>query len=232
MTLNRKNITELIFLGLFISTGLVPIYGALDRIATQWFYLSVINTLGLIYVLYENNNNLVFKKAIQFKPFIFLIGFIVWGLISYLYALNQDEVIIKTIRWIQLPLSLFILMTFFQSNYLDYVKVISIVVSIILLFELYFTYSTYFQLTQFKPYDFSYAYILRGATGNKNINAASLLIKTPFLIYLISQFKNHILKYLLTIVLASTIYLVFIISSRSSIISIFIILMILIMTNI
>ncbi len=223
MTLTKKNIPELVFLGLFISTGLVPNYGALDRIATQWFYLSVVNTLGLIYVLYEKKDNFNFSKFIQFKPFIFLIGFIIWGFISYLYALNQDEVIVKTIRWVQLPLSLFILMNFYKSNYLEYVKVISIIVSIILLFELYFTYSTYFQLTQYRPYDFSFAHILKGATGNKNINAASLLIKTPFLIYLIHQFKSHIIKYVFTIVLAFTTYLIFILSSRSSIISLFII---------
>ena len=229
MTLTKKSISEIIFLGLFISTGLIPNYGALDRIATQWLYLSIINTLGLIYVLYEKKDSLIFKKSIRFKPFIFLIGFIIWGLISYLYALNQDEVIVKTIRWVQLPLSLFILMNFFQNNYLHYVKAISIGVSIILLFELYFTYSTYFQLTQYKPYDFSYAYILKGATGNKNINAASLLIKIPFLIYLIYQFKNHIVKYFLTIILIFTSYLVFILSSRSSIISFFIILTIVIL---
>ena len=229
MTLTKKSISEIIFLGLFISTGLIPNYGALDRIATQWLYLSIINTLGLIYVLYEKKDSLIFKKSIRFKPFIFLIGFIIWGLISYLYALNQDEVIVKTIRWVQLPLSLFILMNFFQNNYLHYVKAISIGVSIILLFELYFTYSTYFQLTQYKPYDFSYAYILKGATGNKNINAASLLIKIPFLIYLIYQFKNHIVKYFLTIILIFTSYLIFILSSRSSIISFFIILTIFIL---
>lgn len=229
MTLTKKNIPELIFLGFFISTGLVPNYGALDRIATQWFYLSVVNALGLIYVLYEKKDSLNFKKFIQFKPFVFLVGFIIWGITSYLYALNKDEVIVKTVRWIQLPFSLFILMNFYKSNYLNYVKIISTIVTIILLFELYFTYSTYFQLTQYKPYDFSYAYLLRGATGNKNINAASLLIKIPFLFYLISQFKNHIIKYLLTIVLAFTTYLIFIISSRSSIISIFIILTIFIL---
>ena len=228
MSLIKKNIPELIFLGLFISTGLISNYGALDRIAPQWFYLSLINTLGLIYVFYNIKNRLDFNKLIQFKPFVFLVLFIIWGLISYLYALNQEEVIVKTTRWIQLPISLFILMNFFQNDYLYYVKVISIIVTIILAAELYFTYSTYFQLTQYRAYDFSYAYLLKGATGNKNINAASILIKIPFLIYLIYLFKNYFIKYLFTGILIFSTYLLLIIGSRSSIISIFLILLMLI----
>jgi len=224
----KKNLPELIFLGLFISTGLISNYGALDRIATQWLYLSVINTLGLIYFLNDKKFITESNKIFQFKPFIFLVLFIVWGFISYFYALNQEEVIVKAIRWVQLPISLFILLNFFQSDYLTYVKVISVIVSSILIVELYFTYSTYFQLTQLSAYDFTYAFILKGATGNKNINAASLLIKTPFLIYLISLFKNHLFKYLLAGVLIMTTYMVFILSSRSSIIALFFVISILI----
>ena len=224
----KKNLPELIFLGLFISTGLISNYGALDRIATQWLYLSVINTLGLIYFLNDKKFITESNKIFQFKPFIFLVLFIVWGFISYFYALNQEEVIVKAIRWVQLPISLFILLNFFKSDYLTYVKVISVIVSSILIVELYFTYSTYFQLTQLSAYDFTYAFILKGATGNKNINAASLLIKTPFLIYLISLFKNHLFKYLLAGVLIMTTYMVFILSSRSSIIALFFVISILI----
>ena len=41
-----------------VFTGLVPNYGALDRIATQWFYLSLINSIGLLYFLFVGD----FKK--------------------------------------------------------------------------------------------------------------------------------------------------------------------------
>jgi hypothetical protein len=111
----KKNLPELIFLGLFISTGLISNYGALDRIASQWLYLSVINTLGLIYFLNDKKFITESTKVFQFKPFIFLVLFIAWGLISYFYALNQEEVIVKAIRWVQLPISLFILLNFFSK---------------------------------------------------------------------------------------------------------------------
>lgn len=217
----KQLIPELIFLLLFVSTGLVPNYDALDRIATQWLYLSIINTIGLIYILYDRNYN--YDSFLKFKPFILLIIFTFWGLLSYVYALNQDEVIIKTIRWIQIPISLFILMNIIQNKSDFFIKITCISVTLILIFELYFTYSTYFQLTQYVKYDFSYAYILKGATGNKNINASSILIKIPFLIYLIDRLKNYLFKYIIALLLILAIYILLIIGSRASILSLFVI---------
>ena len=219
----KKSLPEFIYLLLFIPIGLVPEYGALDRIATQWFYLSVLNTYGISYIFFKKQSLINFKNSLRFKPFIFLSGFVIWGLISYFYSLNQTEVIVKFIRWVQLPISLFILTNIFKNNYSIYIKSIAIITSLTLLIELYFTYSTFFQLTQYTDYDFKFAYILRGATGNKNINSASLMIKIPFLIYLIYTFKNELIKFFLTGILIFTSYLVFILSSRSTIISFFLI---------
>jgi hypothetical protein len=53
MTKFKDHIPELIYLGLLIHIGLVPNYEALDRIATQWFYLSVLNTIGLSIFLFD-----------------------------------------------------------------------------------------------------------------------------------------------------------------------------------
>ena len=219
----KNTFPEIIYLALFIPIGLIPEYGALDRIATQWFYLSVLNICGLIYIFYDKKNKLNLKESLKYKPLIFLFGFVVWGLISLTYSLNQTEVIVKFVRWVQLPISLFILTNIFKKNYSIYIKSIAIITSITLLIELYFTYSTFFQLTQFTAYDFQYAYLLRGATGNKNINSASLMIKIPFLIYLIYTLRNHLLKFFLTGILIFTSYLIFILSSRSAIISFFLV---------
>ena len=60
MNLKNKNIPAYLFIILVLITGLVPNYGALDRIATQWFYLSVVNSFGLLYFLFVGN----FKKIL------------------------------------------------------------------------------------------------------------------------------------------------------------------------
>ena len=225
MMLKYKDyIPELIYLILLISTGLIPNYGALDRIATQWFYLSVINTLGLSIFLFDKKyDKKNYKSTLQFKPLFFLILFTCWGLISSLYALNSTEVIVKIIRWIQIPVSVFIILLFVDNNRLDILKLITFFITTILIIELYFSYSTYFDLTKITTYNFSFAYLIKGATGNKNINAASILIKIPFVILLLYRSKPFIIKIFLGLIIAATSYLVLILSSRAAIISLIII---------
>ena len=232
MGFNKKNIPGTIYLLLFICTGLIPNYGSLDRIATQWLYLSVLNTIGLIHFLFDTENKTRIKSYLQFKPFLFLIAFILWGMTSYLYSENQTEVIVKIVRWIQLPLSLFILMQFFHIYSKNYFKIISFFVLTVLLAELYFSFSTFFQLIKYAPYDFSFANLLKGASGNKNITAASILIKIPFIIYLISEVSNRLIKFTLASILFSSTYLIFLLSARASIIGLFLVLSILVINYI
>ena len=232
MGFNKKNIPGTIYLLLFICTGLIPNYGSLDRIATQWLYLSVLNTIGLIHFLFDTENKTRIKSYLQFKPFLFLIAFILWGMTSYLYSENQTEVIVKIVRWIQLPLSLFILMQFFHIYSKNYFKIISFFVLTVLLAELYFSFSTFFQLTKYASYDFSFANLLKGASGNKNITAASILIKIPFIIYLISEVSNRLIKFTLASILFSSTYLIFLLSARASIIGLFLVLSILVINYI
>lgn len=216
----KAHLPELIYIVLLVSTGLMPNYGALDRIATQWFYLSVLNTFGLSVFLFDKKyKNLKLKELFQFKPLLFLVLFVIWGFVSYLYSINQTEVIVKTIRWVQLPISLFFLLCFIKNNFPYFIETISIIVSIILMVELYFSYSTFFDLTKFTSYNFSYANLIKGATGNKNINAASVLIKIPFVILLLYRSKPFILKIILGLIIALTIYLVLILSARAAILS-------------
>ena len=217
----KDYIPELVYIILLVSAGLIPNYGAFDRIATQWLYLSVLNTIGLSVFLFDKKyNDLKIKDIIQFRPFLFLIIFVLWGLASYIYSLNQVEVIVKTIRWIQLPISLFFLLIFVKNKIPYFTETVSVLISIILLVELYFSYSTYFDLTKLTSYNFSYANLIKGATGNKNINAASVLIKTPFVIWLLFKTKTSLIKIVMGLLVASTIYLVLILSARAAIISV------------
>lgn len=228
----KKFLPHLIYLSLVIATGLVPNYGALDRIATQWLYLSVINTLGLLHFLFIGNTQKTIKSFLNFKPFIFLILFTFWGLLSFFYATNSVEVLVKFVRWIQLPITLFILSIIYFS-YKDtnsFVKTISVLITLVLLLELYFSYSPYFQIIEYTKYNFSFANVLKGATANKNITAASLLIKIPFVIYLIMSYKNRAIQFLLSMISYSSFYLIFLLSARSAIIAFFAITIILLST--
>ena len=227
MDLKNKNIPAYLFIILVLITGLVPNYGALDRIATQWFYLSVVNSFGLLYFLFVGNFKKNIIEFIRYKPFSILCLFILWGLFSFLYAVNSIEVLVKFVRWIQIPLTLINLIFIYSEYKFDFVKFISLIIALVLIVELYFSYSPYFQIEQVTDYNFSFANIIKGATGNKNITAASILIKTPFVIYLIYNFKNQLIRFLILILSFSAFYMVFLLSARSSIIAFFLVLTIL-----
>lgn len=227
MDLKNKNIPAYLFIILVLITGLVPNYGALDRIATQWFYLSVVNSFGLLYFLFVGNFKKNIIEFIRYKPFSILCLFILWGLFSFLYAVNSIEVLVKFVRWIQIPLTLINLIFIYSEYKFDFVKFISLIIALVLIVELYFSYSPYFQIEKVTDYNFSFANIIKGATGNKNITAASILIKTPFVIYLIYNFKNQLIRFLLLTLSFSAFYMVFLLSARSSIIAFFLVLTIL-----
>ena len=224
MKINKRNIPAYLFIIMVVFTGLVPNYGALDRIATQWFYLSLINSIGLLYFLFVGDFKKYATRFIKYKPYSILCLFVLWGLFSFFYAVNNIEVLVKFVRWAQLPLTLLNTTIILSEYKFDFVKTTSVLIAIVLTVELYFSYSPYFQIEQVTEYNFSLANILKGATGNKNITAASILIKTPFIMYLIYNFKNQLVRFSFLALNFSAFYMVFLLSARSTIIAFFLVL--------
>ena len=133
-------------------------------------------------------------------------------------------------RWICVLIGFFIvssILYFLEKDFL----IISILFSVILLIELYFPYSTYFQLTSITDYNIEFGNFLKGAAGNKNISAASILIKTPFLFYLINETKNLPTRIILALISSSAFYLIFLLSARAAILSTIFLLIILLIFN-
>ncbi len=220
MNFKPKGLLFILFVALYNLIGILPNYGAIDRIDTQWLALSILNLLGLIYISANYNSfEISIKKALNFKPFLLLVLFTVWGLLSYFYAENSVEVIIKSFRWFNVALAILI-----SCCLLDELKnaflYVAIILSSILLIQLYFSYSTFFQITEFTNFDFKFSNLLRGASANKNIGAASILIKVPFLFYLLSRTKNLYIRIGLSILLYSSLYLIFLLSARSAVIAV------------
>ena len=221
MTLKKNNyfIGGIIFIYCLI--GIIPNYGAVDRVAPQWLVLSIANSIGLIY-LYLNYDyyKLTIKKTFQFKPFIFLLLFVVWGLFSYIYAINHIEVIVKFFTWINIVLGVLIFCNLIFNVEKGFL-VVSYVFTLILLIELYFSYDPYFQLVSLAKFNFDYSSVLKGAAANKNITAASILLKIPFLFYLISNNKNLLIKIFFSVLVAFSTFMIFLLSARASIIGLF-----------
>ena len=228
-----KNITikylPLLFLFLFSIAGLVFNFGAFDRVATQWLYVSILNIVSITYLINTKAyGEKWFAQLFNYKPIIYFSIFILWGLISFSYAENLTEVILKTVRFIVILTTIISVSGLLKKVDLPFLSV-SIIFTLVAVIEMYYSYSPYYQITTLTDYNFEFANILKGATGNKNVTAAALLIKLPFVIYLIGQTVKNYIKVLLSLLIVLITYMIFLLSARAALLSLSILFAILIL---
>ena len=203
------------FLIIFLCIGFIPNLNAVDKIAPQWLFMSVLNFISTLYVIY--NRKIFFKTTDKIVSSYILITyslFIVWSALSYFYAINQTEVIVNITRQINV-----FLMTFFMCVFLSQLKhkatFITIVIGIILSIEVY-----YVLIQTMERLDSAGNLIerasIKGVAANPNITAFSIANKLPFLFYIIIFFKNRILKIFISLLLFLSLVCLTIIQSRAS----------------
>ena len=158
----------------------LPRFGAIDVIGAQWLYLSIV--IVIFSLFFKFNFDLIKSKYI-FHIYLFFISNCFF---SFLYTNNLS---ITTMDFSRV-FSIFLLILFLISNYTDFkfkkhhhylllfIFSFELLVSLLPLFFEFYGY--FFDLTysNLKPEDFT------GFGANKNITAASIAIKLPYLFYL------------------------------------------------
>lgn len=193
---------------LYLLVGFVPYFNAIDKIAPQYLYLSILNSICSIYVLLSHNR-IDFKYASYVIASLF--GFIIWSFLSLTYAINKAEVLIETSRVIIFLFSFLNLYVLIKKNQ-SLLKYVPFLVSIILLTEVSMVYERFFERFTFGSYSRDMG--LRAFTGNINITAFSILLKLPFLIKVISKLK---LKFILSfLILTCYSFCLFLLGSRGA----------------
>ncbi|MCI4642382.1 MAG: O-antigen ligase family protein [Flavobacteriaceae bacterium] len=208
-----------LYIGLFLYliVGFVPYFGTIDKIGSQWLYLSILNFFLLI-LNYKNNKLSIF---ITFTPFLLYSIFVIFCAISLIYTNNISISIIDFSRIFVTLLSVYnLLLLLNEKNFSIYN--FSILISVILFFEIIFSLFPlikYVFLNDIQTIDFtSVPNALKGITGNKNVMSSNIAFKIPFIIYLIIYSKNN-LKYLYSLFFALSLLNLFLLSSRAAFIS-------------
>jgi len=97
--LDTSNFIPSIFIIGYLCVGFIPNWDAVDKIAPQWLYLSLLNLCCGIYLSLNLKN---FKdritKVLSSWMSITYISFVIWAALSYFYAINQIEVLVNIIR--------------------------------------------------------------------------------------------------------------------------------------
>lgn len=190
----QKNIPLYILIVLYGLIGYSPYFDAIDQIGPQWLELSVLNILTILYFQFSENAGVAFQKlfkSLKSPIQLCLTVFSLWGILSYAYAINTSEVLIKFSQWINVIASISLLFVIFSILEIDFYK-IAVIVSVFLLIEVFVSMKQFLEVIQFKEYNFGLANYIKGVTGNKNITSASIATKLPFLFYLIWKSKARI----------------------------------------
>ena len=213
--MNLKNILPKFFSALyFLILFLPPMPDLVLDINTFRLYLcSIINTIALLYILSDKSQSLSLSKVIKDKLSIIIVAFILWGLLSYTYAFNKTEVIVRIFTFVNFYLTYIIISAFIKNISF---KEISSFFTLILIAQVSFSLYALDVSTTIRAYDFDLNSQIIGIFPNRNITAAIYLIQLPFLIYFTLKLKNIFFKIILSIIGIVVVYIIFLLASRTS----------------
>lgn len=208
----------IIFIGLYLLLHFVPNFGSVDVIGSQWLALSLLNLLVLGFILAKKYHYLsaighIAGTAISIAYFVLII----WSAASYFYAVNPTEVLVNFARLFNTAVVFFNIAVLLWKRDDNFIFS-SIIITFVLLIESFSTLQVFFSglyNTDFNTLIMS----LKGNTGNKNILAASLAIKLPFVFYIIFN-SGRLLKYISILAIMSSIFAIAVINARTTYLSV------------
>ena len=205
-----KSIIVLYFLTLFA----FPIGDMILDIRTLRLYLySILNTVTMVYILTDDSHNNYLSKIIKGKLSLIILGFITWGLLSYIYAFNKTEVIVRIFTFVNFYITYLVFAVLIRGISFRH---IAYFFTLILLSQVSVSLWQIDTLTALRNYDFSMNSQIIGIFSNRNVTAAIYLLQLPFLIYLIIELKNKFFKASLFFLGLLVVYVLFLLASRTS----------------
>ena len=213
---DNQGLISSIITALYLMVHFVTDFGGADVMGAQWLYTS---TLDLVVLLYLFLNRNIYQEAIFeiFKyKFTLLFSFLVlWAIGSYFYAINPTETLVTLARLISTYLVFIQVSILFYNKDLKYIyNIVSFAIAFLLLWDSFYILKGFSKNIETMDLDANIV-SLSGNHGNKNVMAASLLIKFPFVLWLIINHKSF-LKIINIGVLFFGVVALFIMNTRST----------------
>ncbi len=202
------------FLLLFFSIGFLPGFGSIDRIASQYVALDIINIISFIYFLIFNPKENI-KKIYYCKPIILFVILFCWASLSITYSINKIETILNLIRLATIVFSfLNIFLHIFELRNLKHFYLFIFIP--ITLLEIFIPFIAFLDIVKYEGFfDFTKSGLLETFTPNKNITAAIIACHIPFIFTANKYFKSfNWIKYIFVVIAIIDIILL---SSRATI---------------
>jgi O-antigen ligase/tetratricopeptide (TPR) repeat protein len=210
----------IIFIFLYFLIEFLPAFEGIDVIGAQWYFLTLLNIIVLIFIFFRRNHYRETVKNIfnSYSAIAYLL-LLIWALCSYFYAVNSTEVLVNGARLVNTVvvfLNVAILLSGRRENFAFALHAITFILfyqSLSILKEFYDGFNAGVNFD-------GLVYGLRGNSGNKNIMAALLAIKIPFALYTVYEGRKF-LRAIGFLSLLAAIFAIFIINARTAYLSIF-----------
>ena len=188
----NRNVFNSIIAGLliilYLSIGFIPNLSAVDKIAPQWIFMTILNGVGLVFLAYNHGfYSRSIKLTLRSYMTLTYIGFIFWASLSYFYAINPTEVIVNITRQANVLL-MYMLIGIFLFSIKEKIQFICWAIVVILSIEVYAVIIEAKSMIDLTGFISSGS--LKGVTANRNITAFSIAIKIPFILFFISSNKK------------------------------------------
>lgn len=221
-----------VFAGLYLLVHFIPDLGASDVMGPQWLYTGIIDALGILFIFMHRQHCAPAIQGIFKYKFTLVFSFLVaWASLSYFYAINPTETLVTGARLITTFLVFIVLSILFYKQPLPALLTgISVIMAFVLLYDSLVLLKTFSSNLTTMSLDENII-ALRGNHGNKNVMAAALLIKFPFVLWLIINSKL-LGKLLSAFVLVMGVTGLLILNTRSTYVGLLIITIIFIATTI
>lgn len=201
---------------LYLLAEFVPQFNSIDVMGPQWLYISILNLITIIYITLNFNSGFTktFQKISQNQLSLTFLGVFVLCGFSIFFALNPIESLVVYSRLIVTIVAFFNISLLISRNPKN-IEYIFQAVSIIAIFQCISLLNTYIQGIKTATSD-AVISNLTGNTGNKNVLAASLVIKSPIIVYCIFKFRNLFSTIINVLSLGLVVLLIFILNARAS----------------
>jgi O-antigen ligase/tetratricopeptide (TPR) repeat protein len=221
-----------VFAGLYLLVHFIPDLDAADVMGPQWLYTGIIDALGILFIFMHRQYCAPAIQGIFKYKFTLVFSFLVaWASLSYFYAINPTETLVTGARLITTFLVFIVLSILFYKQPLPALLTgISVIMAFVLLYDSLVLLKTFSSNLTTMSLDENII-ALRGNHGNKNVMAAALLIKFPFVLWLIINSKL-LGKLLSAFVLVMGVTGLLILNTRSTYVGLLIIAIIFIATTI
>jgi len=214
-TSDSIGIVSTIIISLYLLIDCVPKIEIQDQMGLHWLLIAVLNVLSAAYIFKSKNViegvqlKSIFKNGITIP---YLLFFVIAGL-SLLVAINPIEGFIIYNRLFTIVTAFFIIgILLYRRIYL--LKNLAVLITFIVLAQAFNAVMQFY--SGVGKVDLSVLINnIQSTAGNKNIFAAALVIKIPFIIYCLFT-REGLLKYLSVLSLCLALMSIFIINARSA----------------